>query len=88
MTINSKIMLPTIADVKSFINVMNGCVSDDVVLKSGRYVVNAKSLMGIFSLDLDMPVEIEFPVEVHTFIRDNILERWGIIECDACKVHK
>lgn len=79
MTVNSKIMLPTIADVKLFINVMNNCTSEDVVLKSGRYVVNAKSLMGIFSLDLDMPVEIEFPVEVHNYIKENVLERWGIL---------
>lgn len=77
MTVQSKVLLPTITDVKEFIAVMNACVSDDVVLKSGRYVVNAKSLMGIFSLDLDMPVDIEFPVEVHTFIKENILERWG-----------
>lgn len=79
MTVNSKIMLPTIADVKLFINVMNNCISEDVVLKSGRYVVSAKSLMGIFSLDLDMPVEIEFPVEVHNYIKENVLERWGIL---------
>ena len=77
MTVQSKVLLPTITDVKEFIAVMNTCASDDVVLKSGRYVVNAKSLMGIFSLDLDMPVDIEFPVEVHTLIKDNILERWG-----------
>lgn len=77
MNVQSKILIPTVADVKAFISVMNGCLSDDVVLKAGRYVVNAKSLMGIFSLDLDNPVEIEFPVEVHKFIAENILERWG-----------
>ena len=29
------------------------------VLKSGRYVVDAKSILGIFSLDLSRPVELE-----------------------------
>ena len=79
MNVQSKIMLPTVSDVKAFITVMNGCISDDVVLKAGRYIVNAKSLMGIFSLDLDNPVEIEFPVEVHNYIKKNVLERWGTV---------
>ena len=79
MNIQSKILLPTVADVKAFITTMNECTSDDVVLKAGRYIVNAKSLMGIFSLDLDNPVEIEFPASEHTFIKDNILERWGVM---------
>lgn len=30
-----------------------------VLLKSGRYVVNAKSILGVFSLDLSNPVELE-----------------------------
>ena len=79
MNVKSRVSLPTITDVKEFITVMNRCTSDDVVLKSGRYVVSAKSLMGIFSLDLDTPVEIEFPVSEHEFIKNNILERWGVM---------
>lgn len=79
MTVQSKVLLPTITDVKEFIAVMNRCASDDVVLKSGRYIVSAKSLMGIFSLDLDTPVEIEFPISEHEFIKNNILERWGVM---------
>ena len=77
MIVKSKVLLPTVTDVKDFISIMNKCASDDVILKSGRYVINAKSLMGIFSLDLDSPVEIEFPVSEHNFIKNNILERWG-----------
>ena len=29
------------------------------LLKSGRYIVDAKSILGIFSLDLSRPVELE-----------------------------
>ena len=29
------------------------------VLKSGKYVVDAKSILGVFSLDLSNPVELE-----------------------------
>lgn len=46
MIVKSKVLLPTVTDVKDFISVMNKCVSDDVVLKSGRYVVNVKKPYG------------------------------------------
>ena len=39
----------------------------DVTVKSGKYVVDAKSLMGLFSLDLSQEVEIVFyePITVN-----------------------
>ena len=55
------IMLRSINDVKDFVNVVNK-YDYDVDLTSGRYVVDAKSIMGIFSLDLSKPIR----VEVHT----------------------
>jgi len=30
----------------------------DIDVKSGRYVIDAKSIMGLFSLDLSKPIEI------------------------------
>ena len=45
------IMLKTINDVKAFVNSVVKC-DFDVDLTSGRYTVDAKSIMGIFSLDL------------------------------------
>jgi hypothetical protein len=30
------------------------------VVKSGRYAVNAKSIMGLFGLDLSRPLKVEF----------------------------
>lgn len=42
--------------VKDFVNAITP-LDIDVNLISGRYVVNAKSVMGIFSLDLSKPVE-------------------------------
>lgn len=50
-----KIRLSTIADVRDFVNIV--AQSDvDVDLVSGRYVVDGKSIMGIFSLDLLSPI--------------------------------
>ena len=52
------IMLKSINDVKDFVNVVNK-YDFDVDLTSGRYVVDAKSIMGIFSLDLSRPIRVE-----------------------------
>ncbi|MGI5894188.1 MAG: HPr family phosphocarrier protein [Candidatus Merdivicinus sp.] len=52
------IMLNTINDVKKFVNIV--CKYDfDVDLISGRYAIDAKSIMGIFSLDLSKPIKLE-----------------------------
>jgi len=52
------IMLKSINDVKDFVNIVNR-YDFDVDLSSGRYVVDAKSIMGIFSLDLTSPIKVE-----------------------------
>ena len=52
-----KIMLKTISDVKAFVNSV-AKYDFDVDLLSGRYAVDAKSIMGIFSLDLSKPIDL------------------------------
>lgn len=53
-----EIILNSIDAVKNFVNIVT--VYDfDVDLVSGRYVVDAKSIMGIFSLDLSKPIKVE-----------------------------
>ena len=52
-----KIMLTTIVDVRDFVNAVVS-FDGDVDLASGRYVVDGKSIMGIFSLDLLNPIEM------------------------------
>ncbi|MDO5409236.1 MAG: HPr family phosphocarrier protein [Lachnospiraceae bacterium] len=54
-TIN--IMLNSIDKVKSFVNTLTK-FDCDFDLISGRYVIDAKSIMGIFSLDLSKPIEL------------------------------
>ncbi len=51
------IKLNSIDDVKEFCALTNSC-KFDVDLLSGRYAVDAKSIMGIFSLDLTKEVEL------------------------------
>lgn len=52
-----KISLNSIDKVKSFVNEITKFDSDFDLI-SGRYVIDAKSIMGIFSLDLSKPIEL------------------------------
>ncbi|MBR4724043.1 MAG: HPr family phosphocarrier protein, partial [Clostridia bacterium] len=45
-------------DVKDFVNIVTK-YDFEIDLTSGRYVVDAKSIMGIFSLDLSKPIKAE-----------------------------
>lgn len=51
------ISLNSIDKVKSFVNEITKFDSDFDLI-SGRYVIDAKSIMGIFSLDLSKPIEL------------------------------
>lgn len=55
-----KISLRTIGDVTRFISKSNS-VDYDVTLTSDTYVINGKSILGIYSLDLEKPVELIVP---------------------------
>lgn len=52
-----KIYLNTISKVKDFVNISNR-QEFNIFIKSGRYVIDAKSIMGIFSLDLSNQLEL------------------------------
>ena len=51
------VSLQAINDVKDFVNIVMK-YEFDIDLVSGRYAVDAKSIMGIFSLDLSKPIEL------------------------------
>ena len=64
------INLGSIDKVKSFVNDITKFDSDfDLV--SGRYVIDAKSIMGIFSLDLSKRIDLNIHSEANV---DEILE--------------
>ncbi len=56
--------------VKEFVTVTQECAYE-ILLKSGKYVVDAKSILGIFSLDLSLPVT----VEIYTSECDELLSK-------------
>ena len=49
--------LQAINDVKEFVNIVMK-YDFDIDLVSGRYAIDAKSIMGIFSLDLSKPIQL------------------------------
>ena len=53
-----KISLEMAQKVKEFVSITQDCPYE-ILLKSGKYVVDAKSILGIFSLDLSQPLTAE-----------------------------
>ncbi len=64
-----KVSLNSIDKVKSFVNLINR-FDAEFDLVSGRYVIDAKSIMGIFSLDISKPIDLNIH---HTDNLDEIL---------------
>ena len=65
-----QISLNSIDKVKAFVNDITK-FDNDFDLVSGRYVIDAKSIMGIFSLDLSKPIDLSIHAEDNL---DEILE--------------
>ena len=57
-----KISLNSIDKVKAFVNEVTK-YDAEFDLVSGRYVIDAKSIMGIFSLDLSNPIDLNIHSE-------------------------
>ena len=57
-----QISLNSIDKVKAFVNEISK-FDYDFDLVSGRYVIDAKSIMGIFSLDLSKPIDLNIHAE-------------------------
>ena len=57
-----QISLNSIDKVKSFVNDITK-FNNDFDLVSGRYAIDAKSIMGIFSLDLSKPINLNIHAE-------------------------
>ena len=64
-----QISLQMANQVKTFVSIVQK-YSYDIDLRSERYVVDAKSILGIFSLDLSKPIN----VEIHADNCDDLIE--------------
>ncbi|MCL2036119.1 MAG: HPr family phosphocarrier protein [Oscillospiraceae bacterium] len=59
-----------IEDIKKFVGIVS-LSSHEIDVVSGRYVVDAKSIMGLFSLDLSVPLTLV----VHSEECDDVIEK-------------
>lgn len=62
MTREVKISLGSVEKVKKFVSTINQ-FDIDIDLISGRYVIDAKSILGIFSIDLSNPVVLRMNID-------------------------
>ena len=66
------IHLKEINDVYKLVNILVG-FDGDVDLESGRYKVDGKSILGIFSLDLRQPIKLSYNGDK----QDELMEKLG-----------
>ena len=71
------ISLNSIDKVKAFVNDISK-YEFDFDLVSGRYVIDAKSIMGIFSLDLSKPIDLNIHAD------DNVEEIMEMLKPYLC----
>ena len=55
--VKTNIILPSVQSVREFVQQVI-LLDYDVDLIQGRYIVNAKSIMGIFALDTHSPIKV------------------------------
>lgn len=60
-----------IREASKFAHLSSKC-KGDVVIKSGRYAANAKSIMGILSLDLSKPLRVEFYGDIPCEVKESM----------------
>ena len=68
-----KVKIGTIDDVKKFVNVVSK-YDFDVDLISGRYAVDAKSIMGIFSIDLSKELVMKAHTDAEAVVKGDLAE--------------
>ena len=56
--ISFPIQLTSVSDIKAFVDAANR-LDCDVDVICGRYLVDGKSIMGLFSIDLSEPIQVE-----------------------------
>ncbi len=76
------IELKTIQNVKNFVEISNDYPNSEIVIKQGRYKVDGKSILGIFSLNLLEPIKVvidsDYENDKITFY--NEIQKWKVNE--------
>lgn len=70
-TIDIKVCLNKIADISNFVALISMC-PEDVVVRSSNFAVNSKSIMGLLSLNLTEPLEVEIYGNIPYKVREGM----------------
>lgn len=73
-----KVQLRTVKDVMDFVK-ESSTFEEDIDISSGRYIIDAKSIMGIFSLDLAKPINVEIH-SIDELVCEDFKQRLAIYE--------
>lgn len=72
-----RIKLSTANDVKEFVNIAMLCPYQ-IDVKRGRYIVDGKSIMGLFSLNLSEPLTVMIPMTANKNYVKNAFKKWEV----------
>ena len=73
-----KVQLVTIKDVEEFVQISSTCPkSTEILVKRGRFVIDGKSLMGLFSLNLSEPIDVEIRSTENSTVISNLLNQFN-----------
>ena len=75
-----KIRLNMINDINIFSKTCSQYYEGDISVKQGWQVINAKSLLGLYSLDLSQPVEVSINTDDKKVAEDfyNYIKKWEV----------
>ncbi len=66
--IETQVLLDTMSKVQEFNAACQKHIGE-VTVYSGKYIVNGKSIMGLYSLDLATPIKVDFEGEIEEEIK-------------------
>ena len=77
-----RIKLNMINDINIFVSVCSKYYEGDILVKQNKQVVSAKSLLGMYSLDLTKPIDVEIYSNDEDVKRDfyNYIAKWEVEE--------
>lgn len=77
-----RIQLNKISDINTFQKTCSSIYDENIYVKQDKQVVSAKSILGLYSLDLSQPVEITIDTDDKRVKENfyNYLKKWEVIE--------
>ena len=72
----AKVQFETVVDAKAFVSICNE-MDFKVELTSGPYIIDAKSIMGIFSLDLSKPLILNADTDDEAKVKETFADFVG-----------